>query len=115
MSIQYPDFPDKLIPPTNAGINLDLLWFQLCMELADLNFMGRTHGNRRTYDAGCGGPMCMKATREYARRRSSAQPSGKYFWIDPILDIWYPVALGRLEEAQSKLLGQMLRVPEKVQ
>lgn len=109
MSIEYPPIPDKLRPPTAAAINLDRLWFELCMELADIKLMGRTHGNRRTYDAGCSGPMCGRAVREYARRRSSGSATGKYRWIDPILELWYPVAEERLREAQSKLLGQMLQ------
>jgi hypothetical protein len=109
MSIEYPVIPTKLRPPYNEDINLDLLWFQLCMELADVKLMGRTHGNRRTYDAGCSGPMCQRATREYARRRTSASATGKYRWIDPILEFWFPIAEGRLHEAQAKLLGQMLQ------
>jgi hypothetical protein len=109
MSIEYPELPLKLRPPTNSGINLDRLWFELCMEMADVKLMGRSHGNRRTYDAGCGGPMCQRAVREYARRRASSSATGKYRWIDPILEFWYPIAESRLHEAQSKLLGQMLQ------
>lgn len=108
-NIEHPGVPDALRPPYNSGINLDALWFELCMELADVKLMGRTHGNRRTYDAGCSGPMCIKATREHSRRRTQSKASGKYYWIDPILDVWYPIALERLREAQAKLLGQMLQ------
>jgi hypothetical protein len=114
MSIEYPPIPTELRPPTAEGINLDRLWFELCMEMANVNLMGRTHGNRRTYDAGCGGPMCRRATREYARRRTSASAVGKYRWIDPILEFWFPIAEARLQAAQAKLLGQMLQSEEEV-
>lgn len=109
MSIEYPPIPTELRPPKDSGINLDRLWFELCMELADVKLMGRAHGNRRTYDAGCSGPACQRAVRVYARRRSSSSATGKYRWIDPILEFWFPIAESRLQEAQAKLLGQMLQ------
>jgi hypothetical protein len=38
-------------------------------ELADPRFKRRTHFHRKTYDAGCRGPLCTQATSEYHLRR----------------------------------------------
>lgn len=36
-------------------------------EISDENFETRTHGRKSTYKAGCQGPLCKKAHRDYAR------------------------------------------------
>lgn len=48
------------------------------LELADPRFSRRTHYHRKTYDAGCRGPLCTTAhsERQHARyvARTGAQP-----------------------------------------
>lgn len=103
-----PDLPVDLGDHGMTDDDLAVLWNQMIMEMLDARYAGRTHGNRRTYDAGCGGPLCSKATREYGRRRAkSSTPSEKYKFIDPILDFWRPIAESKIHEAQRAVLAKL--------
>lgn len=103
----YPQLPANLTPPANLEIDLDELWNGICTELVHNDYFNRTHGNRRTYDAGCHGPVCGKSARVHARRRTSTVPSERYRYIDPIIDWWYEVARSRLDAARTALLEQI--------
>lgn len=83
------------------------LWHDLVVELLNPEFSNRTHNNRRTYDAGCKGPLCRKALREYARRRSTSSVNEKYRYVDLILDHWTPIAWERIREAQRAILATL--------
>lgn len=83
------------------------LWRQLVSELLNEKFQGRTHGNRRTRDAGCKGPLCKKAQRDYGRRRYALQGSSKFTYSDLILVAWYPIAQRRLTQARQSLLERI--------
>lgn len=83
------------------------LWRQLCTELMNEKYQGRTHGNRRTRDAGCDGPLCKKAQRDYGRRRYTLQGSSKFMYSDLILVAWFPVAQRRLAQARQMILEKI--------
>lgn len=54
-------------------------------ELEDPRFINRTHYKRNTYDAGCSGPLCRKANREWMRIISMrrAHRKGKLYKPNP--------------------------------
>lgn len=95
--------PEDLMTDTE----LSELWHQICVEVMDEKYAGRTHGNRRTYDAGCQGPICKKASREHGRRRISAAPSAKYQHLDLIIEVWWPIARDRVAKARARLLEEI--------
>lgn len=105
-----------MIPKMPLGVPADALtdselsdlWHQICVELMDEKYLGRTHGNRRTYDAGCLGPACKKAAREHGRRRTQvATPSERYQYVDLIIAAWWPVAMDRVVKARQRLLEEI--------
>lgn len=103
----HPDLPDHLELPEGwfTGCDdLEQLWYQVVKELTDPEYRNRTHGNRRTHEAGCSGVLCKKATREHSRRRFGSAPSEKYRLIDPILDFFKEDA-----EYQIKLWDTQVR------
>lgn len=102
--MSVPPVPVDLFDHGLTDQELTDLWHQLIVELLDTEFITRTHQNRRTYDAGCKGPLCSKATREHSRRRSSGQPNERYVYIDSILEAWKPVAEARIAAAQRQIL-----------
>lgn len=105
--MSVPTLPEDLIDHGMTDDELADLWHKLVVELLNSQYSGRTHHNRRTYDAGCRGPLCCKSVREYGRRRSQTSPNEKYKYIDPILDHWKPVAVERIEVAQRAVLEQL--------
>lgn len=44
-----------------------LLRLQVQAELNDPKYLGREHRDNKTYVAGCRGPLCRKASRDYGR------------------------------------------------
>lgn len=105
--MSLPTIPYEAADHDLSVAELSNLWHLLCVELMDKKFGGRTHGNRRTYDAGCAGPLCRKAVREHGRRRNKTNPSDRYRCVDLILDAWEPVATHRLQVAQELLLQEI--------
>lgn len=91
-----------------TDVELAKLWSDLIRELMNPNLSGRTHGNRRTYDAGCQGPLCMKAVRENARRRREHGTSEKYLFVDQILAFWYPRAAMAIQDARNDLMKRLI-------
>lgn len=84
------------------------LWNKVILELLNADWTGRTHHNRRTYDAGCKGPLCAKAQREHSRRRSqTTTPSEKYRFMDAALDYFKPIAEQRIDEAREHMIMQL--------
>jgi hypothetical protein len=71
------------------------------LELANPAHASRTHGRRYTYRAGCHGPLCRRANREYMRRWiNSANPVGPSEAHDrEALMLEY---LARIEEASAQ-------------
>ncbi len=102
-----PRLPVDLADGEIYGEELADLWKALIIELMDEDYIGRRHENRRTYDAGCHGPMCRKAIREHGRRRASTQPSEKYATLDAILEYWYPLAKDRIASVRAQMLSQL--------
>lgn len=102
--MSVPPVPLDLFDHGMPDSELAELWHALVVELLDSDYIGRAHQNRRTYDAGCQGPLCRKAAREHSRRRISAEPKLKYVYLDGILDAWKPVAEARIRVAQQKIL-----------
>lgn len=105
--MSVPDVPFDLRDHGLGNDELAELWQKLVVELLDTRFSGRTHCNRRTYDAGCRGPLCGKAVREHGRRRNQTTPNEKYRYIDAILEYWRPIAVARIEAAQAAVLRQL--------
>lgn len=99
----YPELPAALDGKINAD-DLNQLWNALLVELADPIWFNRKHYNRRTYDAGCQGPMCTKAVREHARQRNQTNPSERYAKIDAVLEHWFLPASELVSEVKQKLL-----------
>jgi hypothetical protein len=102
--VSVPPVPEDLFDHGFSDKELGDLWHQLIVELLDATFVSRTHENRRTYDAGCRGPLCSKAAREHSRRRFSSPASPKYVYIDAILMDWKIIAEARIARAQQLLL-----------
>lgn len=106
--MSWPALPDELDGHDMTDSELAELWHKLIVELLDTDYIGRTHHNRRTYDAGCKGPLCGKAVREHGRRRQQVQaPSQRYFWIDQIIAYWHPIAVKRISDAQAAVLQKL--------
>jgi len=101
-----PDVPMSLIDHGLTERELSELWNGLIMELLDEEYSNRTH-NKRTYDAGCRGPLCRKAVREAARRRNRNAVAEKYLFIDPILECWQPVASERIARVRTRLVQEL--------
>lgn len=102
-----PKLPSRLHDNGMTDAELSDLWHKLIVELLDTEYAGRTHGSRRTYDAGCKGPLCSKGVREHARRRNSTGPNVRYKFVDPILEFWTPIATERIASAQRKILSEL--------
>ena len=103
----YPQLAPDLYPDSELEIDLEAVWKALCTEILDRKYAGRTHGNRRTYDAGCHGPACSKASREYVRRRSGNSASPYYAAHDAVVTYWFPVALIRVDELYRNLVDSL--------
>lgn len=97
------------LPPDcqNGDAELETLWVLILRELTDKNFKNRTHGSRRTSEAGCQGPVCRKAVREHGRRRAQREASGRYRYLDPIIDFFERDALNQLEMAELSALKRL--------
>lgn len=102
-----PRLPEELTDCDLLDVELVELWNELVKELLDAEYVGRRHENRRTYDAGCHGPMCRKAVREHGRRRASTKPNERYKTIDAVLDFYYPVAIARIDEMRQYILQEL--------
>lgn len=104
--LPYPTLPDGLTADQANGLEISLghLWLSICEEVCDIEYVNRTHGSRRTYDAGCHGPKCSKGQREHGRRRTSTNPSEKYKYLDPVIDAWYALAADRYAVARASML-----------
>jgi len=105
--MSIPALPIELTDHKFSDGDLAELWHKMIAELLNAEYSGRTHENRRTYNAGCKGPLCTKAAREHTRRRMDGAPSLKYAYIDRILDAWKPIAQARISNAQQKLLEEL--------
>lgn len=103
----YPQLKPELIPASELEINLETVWKALCQEILDRKYANRTHGNRRTYDAGCHGPACSKASRDHVRRRSGNGANEYYLAYDTVVAYWYPVALARVDELFRNLVDTL--------
>lgn len=105
----HPGLPDGLTMEKATLLGIDLLdtWHEICVEVCDTEYAGRTHGSRRTYDAGCHGPKCSKGSREYGRRRTSTNPSEKYKFLDELVDFWFTLASTRYAEVRASMLEQV--------
>lgn len=104
--MSYPALPAHIKPVLEEDEIQDL-WNKMIQELLNADWNGRTHHNRRTYDAGCKGPLCAKAQREHGRRRMSVSPSERYRFIDSVLDFWKPIAEERIEIARQQMLVEL--------
>lgn len=102
----YPPLPLEMLDYA-PEVELDEMWKALLTELINPAWSGRTHYNRKTYDAGCKGPMCRKAAREYSRRRNSTIGTREQLKRDAILDYWFPEAKAAVEQIFDDLLSQL--------
>lgn len=105
--MSWPELPEQFIDHGMSEQELGELWHLLIVELLDEEYMNRSHHNRRTYDAGCKGPLCRKATREASRRRNKTAVHEKYLYVDPILDYWWPLASERIARVRAKLVEEL--------
>lgn len=101
-----PSLPDELLRFSLDEIDildfpaqLEKLWEEILVELAQPKWIGRAH-NRGTYDQGCRGPLCRKAVRENTRRKRDPEdilPELTYRHLDPIMEYYQMIAKLRLE------------------
>jgi len=85
------------------------LWNELIVEFLDDDYAGRTHGHRRTYDAGCKGPACRKAARDHSRRRNKSEPSDETKALDALIEAWVPVVVGRIILARERMVKELTK------
>lgn len=102
----WPEPTEELIDHGMTPQELGDLWVGLVEEILDPEYSNRTH-NKRTYDAGCRGPLCRKAAREAGRRRQRSGVSETYMFVDRLIDYWEPIARERIEALRVKLLEQL--------
>ena len=102
----FPQPPEEMLG-TLEDFEVAELWTCLIQELMDEAYAGRTHNNRRTYDAGCRGPLCLMATRHHARRRQGTGPSDRYKYVDMLLQFWVPIARQRIIAAQRAAIKEL--------
>ena len=97
------------LPPEmdNGSSELEDLWVLILRELTDREFKNRTHGSRRTSEAGCQGPVCKKAVREHGRRRAQGEASGRYKYWDRIIEYFEHDALYQLQMAEQAALKRL--------
>ena len=95
----HPAVTEALLPEgwKPGCAELEDLWYQIVKELTHREYRNRTHGSRRTAEAGCSGPMCKKAVREHSRRRVQGQPSEKYKYVDKLIEYFSAEATQQLE------------------
>lgn len=103
----YPVLPSALSDHLLDNQDLSDLWRELIVEILDADYQSRTHGNRRTYDVGCHGPMCSKAVREHGRKRTGTEPSERYKQLDPIIDHWRPIAEAMVLQAYELMVEEL--------
>lgn len=103
-----PELPKSLHDHSMSAGDLSSLWQSVIVELMDPEYTGRTHGNRRTYDAGCKGPACSKASREHGRRRTQTAPNERYKYLDPIIDFYTSIATIQIQEARESILSKLI-------
>lgn len=101
----HPPLPKEFQQSTK--FNLNEIWAAVCQELADTDFQSRSHHNRRTYDAGCYGPLCRKAVRDHSRKRTGSSPRDEFRELDPILMYFFSEAQRRIREHMEDLLNSI--------
>lgn len=69
-------------------MNMDDLKALVEKELADENYLTRTHGRGATYRAGCKGPLCQRANRNRHQRirTGAAEAHGYQAILDRMLE-----------------------------
>lgn len=65
---------------------VDVLWRGVFEEFYDTEWSNRQHGNIKTYQAGCRGFICSRASRFVYRQKTGAAPQGLFNWVDPIIE-----------------------------
>lgn len=105
-----PRIPHDMIHPEDVDVKFDLdaLWEDVCRELTNPKFRSRTHGNRKTYDSGCDGPICKKSSRDYSRRRYNAEGQFRWAVIDPIIIYFEELAKMRIIEAEAEIISKLI-------
>lgn len=100
----YPDLPTGVDVDYFKPEELQKLWNDIILELLDDEYKGRTHGNAKTYYAGCKGPYCLYATRVRQRRGKQVKPFGRSVQLDALVTGWIPVAKERIEAAKANMI-----------
>lgn len=110
--VSHPPLNDLAHPDLKEGSpELEQLWHDILLELTDKRFVNRTHGNPRTAEAGCSGPICRKGRREFSRRRrGNSRPQTRFLLLDPIIDYFKVQASASLAEAEKEVLSRLSRL-----
>lgn len=115
----YPDIPVELMPdgigekealhPLVFERDMEKLWSDICFELTDTQFTRRTHHNRKTYQVGCHGPLCLKANRDWAYRRASvgAPPATEARKYDLLILFFGEQAKKRIAEQEAAMMERI--------
>ena len=80
------------------------LWTLVCTELADPEFTNWTHGNPRTYIAGCRGPVCRGGARQKNRK---GNPTGDFVWLEPLVEYFRKTAVDTINAELAKMLERI--------
>lgn len=104
-----PDLPEGVTEDEYSFSDQAALWHLIITELLDEEFAGRTHGNRKTYDSGCKGPICRKAARDHGRRRNQSEPTDEFKRLDLLIQAWTPVAVGRIVWARENMIKELTK------
>lgn len=64
---------------------LNIVWIEIAREYNSGLYGNRTHGNERTYNEGCRGPVCRLGAREANRARKNQVATGRYVWLDKVI------------------------------
>lgn len=100
---------------------LNGLWMEIGDEVFEKEYLGREHG-LNTYRLGCRGPVCCAANRAHARKYSGHSATGKYLWLDPVIDYyksavevarWSNMELAKQAVVNAVLLPELEDMDEK--
>lgn len=102
--MSYPELPYGVDP---NDLDLDQVWKDVCEELTNPLYKNRTHPNRRTYDFGCRGPLCRKASRDYIGRRSPNYQS-RYVSLNQVLLFFAEKASNQIAIHEASILEKLI-------
>lgn len=100
------DVPDDRREEVHA--ELLSLWHHSVREYFDVALLRRTHFNQKTHQAGCRGPFCTAAMRQYSRERRGDGVSARYELEERALAIYWDRIELYVENNRKELQRELL-------